>query len=798
MFLPDCRAYELVTPPYKDGSPPEEPASGLLSLSSDGNHVLEFDSGGFAGTESDELGGTQKGAVYESTRRGSGWTTEAIGPPAELASRSMFVAGSSDLDRSLWELSAQVRPGEEIAGAQGLYNLAIREKTPGGAVTFAEVGPEDPLGAPAHSFVFEGAASDLSTIVFSNVGKKTHWPGDKTHAVSSSLYAYSGTGNREPLLVGVRNEGPLVGSAERNEHAELISECGTELGSGAAEGNTRNAVSGDGSTIVFTAEHGTCETPAVDELYSRVDASKTVAISEPTMTERREAECSGVCREDESATEDRSPAIFQGASKDDRRVFFTTTQPLLDLDGDTGTDIYEADLEGGALTRLAMVSRGRGSGGPGVEDPTPGANADVYAVVRVSDDGGHVYFIAQGVLTKAANGVGEAAQAGAYNLYDYDSSTGTTNLVAVLMSVEEEQAARAAAAAKAEVPVLEHQAICERQRENGVAPEEVEECEAEVEAMREALPALIAIKLKEAVDLELGLGRPHERLFVTTADGRYVVFESTRHLTGPEDTSTVRQLFEYDAATGILRRVSVGQNGYNDNGNTTNAEYAPRIVVPDDSVGGEPTAPSASLSVSEAGSVFFTSRDRLTSTAVEGHENVYEYEPAGTGTCDATALNGCVGLISPGDEVSPAEVRNKPRLLGADPSGRDVFFVSAENLLPRDADSQLDWYDARVGGGFAEASPTPECGEGSCQGPALAAPALPSPAGSALQGGEAPLLVSDVPAPPPKRLTSAQKLAKTLRACRAGARKKRRACELRARRKFARKPPAKKSGGRGR
>jgi hypothetical protein len=795
-FLPDCREYELVTPPYKDGSIPEELPSGLSTISTDGNHVLASDTGGFAGTENDELNGRQKGAVYELTRTaGGGWTTEAISPPAELAARSQFVAESSDFARSLWELGMQGEAGEEVSSTAGLATLALREKATNGTVTLTEVGPEDAPGAPAHSFTFEGASSDLSTIVFNNVGKKTHWPGDKTRAGSVSLYAYTGTNNREPILVGVKNEGPLVGAAERNEHAELLSECGTELGSGSGiEGNTRNAVSGDGSTIYFTALRESCEAPAVNELYARVDAERTVAISEPAMTSQRSEECTGICRQDELSEEGhgRSPATFLGASKDGRKVFLTTAQPLLDVDRDTGNDIYQAEVEGGAVTRLTMVSRGRSGGGPEVEDPTPGENADVFAVARVSDDGAHVYFIGSGVLTKAESGANETAQAGGYNLYDYDSVAGTTSLVAVLVSTQEAQALEEAVTAELEVPVLERQARCESLPGIGGSEEEVEECEAEVEQLREALPAEIAIALENAVNAGIGL-LPNERLFATTADGRYLIFESARHLTGAEDTSTVKQLFEYDATTGALARVSIGENGYNNNGNTENAEYVPRIVVPNDAHGGEPTSTSSSLSVSEAGSVFFTSRDRLTPSAVEGHENVYEYEPRATGACGAQAP-GCLGLISPGDEASPAEVRGKPRLLGADLSGGDVFFVSASSLLLRDDDSQLDWYDARVEGGFEEVSAGPGCSEATCQGPATVAPVMPAVGGSASQSGEAPLaLVSNAPPSAltaPRPTTSAQRLAKALKACHRGPRKRRRACEARARRRFAKKPTA--------
>ena len=432
-----------------------------------------------------------------------------------------------------------------------------------------------------------------------------------------------------------------------------------------------------------------------------------------------------------------------------------------------------------------------------MEAPTPGENADVFAVAQVSDDATHVYFIARGVLTKAEDGAGEVAQAGAYNLYAYDNTTGGTRLVAVLISAQEAGTLEETVTLELETPVLETQALCEGILGRGGTEEEVEECELEVEGLRAALPAKIAKQIEEDVDATVGLTLK-ERLFATTDDGRYLIFESARRLTGAEDTSTARQLFEYDATTGTLARASIGQDGYNNDGNIENAEYEPRIVTQNDTHGGEPTYASSSLSISETGSVFFTSRDRLTPSAVEGHENVYEYEPPASGACPAGESTGCLDLISPGDEVAPAEVRGKPRLLGADLTGRDVFFASPDTLLPgRDTDSQIDWYDARIEGGFVEASPGPVCGGevNTCTStPVGPAPALPTLGGSATQSGEplVPALAAiSSPGKAPKAATSAQKLAKALKACRKGSHRRRRACEARARRRFAKRPAAK-------
>lgn len=59
--------------------------------------------------------------------------------------------------------------------------------------------------------------------------------------------------------------------------------------------------------------------------------------------------------------------------------------------------------------------------------------------------------------------------------------------------------------------------------------------------------------------------------------------------------------------------------------------------------------------------------------------------------------------------------------LDATPDGSDVFFSTPQKLLPRDTDAVYDYYDARIGGGFFEPSPpSPPCGAESCRGPGSA------------------------------------------------------------------------------
>jgi hypothetical protein len=205
-----------------------------------------------------------------------------------------------------------------------------------------------------------------------------------------------------------------------------------------------------------------------------------------------------------------------------------------------------------------------------------------------------------------------------------------------------------------------------------------------------------------------------------TPDGRFVVFESTADLTGIE--STQPQVFEYDAESEELTRVSVGageaeMENANENGSV--------IETHDYEEGHGPSATEAEtgLAVSEGGSsVLFISGGALTSNVktVPGVTSVYEYRSEGP------ISDGEVYLISDGVNTENAFAN------GLDESGVDAFFVTTDSLLPRDVDTQYDIYDARVDGGFAEPDPLGGC-EG-CGGSSLVQQSFGVPASESLTG----------------------------------------------------------------
>jgi len=772
-YLADCRAYEPVTPPYKEG--------GLLfdqpgAISSDGERVIAGVAGAFAASGNfwPDQNRDPDDAVYEFARTAEGWQPTALTPPATQYPHGGIMAASSadELETTLWGLATTtVRFNEDIY---------LRE--PGG--TFAKVGPGvapevsgQELELPSNELTLVGASADLTHSVFliearAQQGHSNLWPGDTGTGDSLYEYVYRGAPAAEPTLVGVSNPGPLAEDAE----AHVISRCGTQLGSSSGAGiegasrDTYNAVSEDGERVFFTARACSDEPgePAVDELYARVGGAQTVKISEPTA-----ADCSAC-----NTTTGLQNAIFQGASQNEgasqngEKVFFMTEQEL--LPGQKGMNLYEYDFNGPEHAKVSLVSGGEGSTEPKVQ-----------GVVRVSENGERVYFVAKGKLA-GVNGEGKEPEAEADNLYVYEPDQAHpgayhTVFVAKLLTPAEETAL--STEESAEASAVERLAS-ER------AFRALEEAESHGATFEEAFPIYVEVEEREKHNLTGTLGPSgtlagdtsvwsveDNRPAQATPNGEFLVFLSAADLT-PGDTSTVPQLFEYDAVKQTLSRISIGQGGtYSDDGNVSTFHEAAHIPLQQFAAEDLPTAESFGSVLSGDGSrVFFTSAARLAPQSVSGDTNVYEYR------------EGNVYLISDGRDASVAAGSPTVQLFGSDQSGRNAFFLTADPLVPQDSETQEVLYDAREAGGFPAPLVSPGCTGETCRGATGATPQLPAP-GSTSQtgGGNLPPPVEAKPAakPKPKPLTWAQKLAKALKACKSKRNvKKRASCQATARKRY--------------
>lgn len=109
--------------------------------------------------------------------------------------------------------------------------------------------------------------------------------------------------------------------------------------------------------------------------------------------------------------------------------------------------------------------------------------------------------------------------------------------------------------------------------------------------------------------------------------------------------------------------------------------------------------------------------------------DVYEWRRDGVGGC--SHIQGCLALITSGH----GGFLNI--LLGTSSSGHDVFFATHESLLTSDNDTTGDIYDARVGGGFAEAARPVECEGDACSTP-FAPPSEITPSSASFHGASNP------------------------------------------------------------
>ncbi len=498
--LPDCRAYEMVSPPAKNGWPVEV-------ASANGTRVAITSIGAFAGSDPRSIRGINNLPAngYLTERSPHGWSTAPFIEPPGLWDHSFLPAldMSADLGQGLFEYNLLSNPTPH---EQNLYINDLPSGPP------REVGPvfshealiNNPTGGSPAKTSVSSASDGLATVVFEIEGPSKEepedylWrPGDTTVKNTGplygvfgflSLYEYRGTDNSAPQLVGV-SDGKTVVNGKTLESGAMIGQCGVSLGfpkegkfDETVAADAYNVISGDGSRVFFTVAkatqgpaedactgEGTGYGPPADELFAREARSQgfaTVAISEPSPEE-----CSAC------DTSNPADAVFQGASHDGSKVYFLSEQKL--LAGAEGQSLYEynfdAEAEGAPTGRRVTL----------IAPNVPG-------VARVSEDGSHVYFVSKDVLPSAPNPIGDAPQPGADNLYV--AQGGHTAFVGTLSE-------------------------------------------------------------SDAVDWRQNDERPVE----TTPAGQFVVFDSSSDLT-QEGTGGVRQVFEYHAGTNrpTLVRVSAG------------------------------------------------------------------------------------------------------------------------------------------------------------------------------------------------------------------------------------------------
>jgi hypothetical protein len=519
----------------------------------------------------------------------------------------------------------------------------------------------------------------------------------------------------------------------------------------------RNAISSDGSRVVWSTERGE------GKLYLRDTVKhETVRLDSVPAAEAGEVE------------QPQTGAQYQTASSDGSKIFFTDTHRLTKNSAPHGE---EEETGFGDLYVCEIVVEPSGKDACHLKDLTTeglsgNETAAVQGVLGASDNGTAIYYVADGVLDTEKAGLGncEPAQNG-----DLELLNRTCNLY------------------------VQHLSGGAWQRPQFIASlSSQDQTDWHIEASTGAL---------------LGLTSR------VSPNGTFLAFMSSRSLTGYNnvDANTEaakgardQEVYLYNASTGLVQCPSCGPKGTQPSG-VHDVEASgegigllidrPLLLagqwvaanIPGWTSRSKESAVYQSRYLSDTGRLFFNSVTPLVPADQNAKADVYEFELNGEGTC-ATA-SGCVSLISSGTSGQESA------FLDASTTGNDVFLLTSEKLSPQDLDGGFDIYDAHVCTGASPCIPPassaqPPCkDEEGCRGAPSSVPAMPPVPPSSLPGsgnaGTHQVLGEKKTTPKPKKLTRAQKLAKALKACKKIKKKsKRQSCVRQAHKKY---DPPKKS-----
>jgi hypothetical protein len=690
--LPDCRAYEQVSPVLKNltdaAGEPE-----IVQAAPSGDGVSFFAVAPFPGTAGS--GGQVPTYLGVRSLGGDEWLTEGLLPAADPGSTDQVIGLTEDLARTiLLAEEPPLVPGEPPHGPETRYAYVEDNATGSYQLLAANIGPG--------KLSFADATPGGSRILFETKAQLT------ANAVPGTYNLYEWNEAKPPgeriSLAGVLpdNKAPIGGSVAGPGGLAVKTADGLKPGGSTSEFYTQNTISEDGARIFFTEAFAETE-PGKGIVYMRVPAAeRTVQVSAGN-----------------------APAYWRAATPSGSFVFYTE-----------GEDLYRFNVA--SETREALTSGAAG----------------VQGTLGISDDASYIYFVATGKLASNRNGNEEEAEAGADNLYELHEETAThtvgTTFIARLLGEESGEKRDESDWRDYDKGASEGNGPSGGEKSSRVAP-----------------------------------------------NGEAVLFSSVSQLTSYHNYGEI-ELYLYDAerplSSGNPACISCNPSGIP-------ANSGARLTSSNLDLPAYPAKRNAFLThnlSSDGSRVFFQTEEALVPGDTDNQMNVYEWErpreetdpqeTEATDSCERASPSfskqdgGCIYLISTGQSAQPSYFGD------ASESGDDVFFFTRQSLVSQDQDLNVDVYDARVDGGIAAQNPPPPpapcTDETSCRTSSDPSPAFDAPT-SATITGEGNL--TPKPAVKPKPLTRAQKLARALKACKQQPRKRRRTCEVRAKKRYGKR-----------
>src|SRR5450759_3763966 len=224
LYLADCRAYEMVSPPYKAGQ--SVIGERKYTVAADGEAVA-FPSAGVFAEAPVSIEGYNG---YLATRGNGGWSTVSINPNPAISpgfgSLEQPSDVSSDLAKSVVLYVFTANRGQRENASSGAFYLRERDGTQVKASpTFTTVSGE-PLFP--RGLAYEGASADLSTILFHL--NLSLLPSDTIPASEPRLYEVSGAGGPSTTLSLLGGGGcPWLGSGAFGSAYHAISRDGKRI-----------------------------------------------------------------------------------------------------------------------------------------------------------------------------------------------------------------------------------------------------------------------------------------------------------------------------------------------------------------------------------------------------------------------------------------------------------------------------------------------------------------------------------------------------------------------------------------
>jgi hypothetical protein len=709
-ILPDGRAYEMVSPPEKEGALIE--AAYRVDEAAAGGDAVTY--GARVPTEADPQGYNNQVQV-RSTRGPSGWSTRDLTLPNLLPTGPHFVLQGSEYAMFSSDLAAAaVQPFETFVpcvSSQGAPQpclspdaseaTAFLEEL--GTGVFAPLVTGCPLEGACPPSVEEHADVPPGTVFGGRQGANHGVecsPGDEcgpefvaatpdlSHVVlASAVGLTSGSGSHGGLYEWSGGRLTFIGKGE-NE---------SENNEGAYAAHGAHGISADGSRVIFRGKSENAEHESIEGLLMRDTATEeAVRLGE---------------------------GEFQTASADDSRVFFDTGWETGQL------DVFELTSRPGEplAGRVTELTEGQGLRG---------------LVLGTSEDGAYVYFVSEGVL--AGSGASSPGDNLYVDHYDAEEEKWQPAFIAALSSGDSHDWDGVGSLWGATYLLYQPTRVSP----NGQWLTFMSEASLTGYDNRDT-----ASPLKSDAEVYL--------YHASASGGAPTLTCASCDPTGARPTGVEYEELKSKGVAGTTGEawneqglVAASLPGWRQpaQGRPEPEGYQPRYL-------------------SDSGRLFFDSPDALVPQDVNGTEDVYEYEPegvpAGEHACSAAGSSGsevfesahefrvagregqegagCVALISSGDSSEESG------FIDASESGSDVFFVTAAKLAPQDTDTAYDVYDAHE---CTSASPCtsapvqpPPCDtEASCKPSPTPQPAIYGAPASATFVGPGNLAAASLPA----------------------------------------------------